>query len=173
VIRARGGSLWQIAAGTGRDAALLCVPAAVIAAVLAILVVPVAGSAQDAGSAVSWWPPIAVVAAAVLGPALIAAWQHRLPRRRTAVPRRQRAGTRLVMEAALVAASVAGIVVFRDQGVQAGSRVNLYTSSAPILVAIPTVIVVLRLYPLVLRGPREAPARPRSSASPGRPGPPP
>ena len=51
VIRARGGSLRQIAIGTGRDAALLCVPAAVIAAVLAILVVPGAGSAQGAGSA--------------------------------------------------------------------------------------------------------------------------
>jgi putative ABC transport system permease protein len=159
VIRARGGSLWQIAVGTGRDAALLCVPAAVIAAVLAILVVPGAGSAQGAGSAGGWWPPLAVVAAAVLGPALIAAWQHRLPRRRTAVPRRQRAGTRLVMEAALVAASVAGIVVFRDQGVQTGSGVNFYTSSAPILVAIPAVIVVLRLYPLVLRGLLRASAR--------------
>ncbi len=152
LIRARGGSLWQIAAGTGRDAALSCVPAAVIAAVLAILAVPVAGSAQDAGSAVSWWPPIAVVAAAVLGPALIAAWQQRLPRRQSAVPRRQQAETRLVMEAALVAVSVAGILVFRDQGVRAGSGVNLYTSSAPVLVAIPVVIVVLRLYPLVLRG---------------------
>ena len=159
VIRARGGSLWQIAVGTGRDAALLCVPAAVIAAVLAILVVPGAGSAQGAGSAGGWWPPLAVVAAAVLGPALIAAWQHRLPRRRTAVPRRQRAGTRLVMEVALVAAAVAGIVVFRDQGVQAGSGVNFYTSSAPILVAIPAVIVVLRLYPLVLRGLLRASAR--------------
>jgi len=159
VIRARGGSLWQIAVGTGRDAALLCVPAAVIAAVLAILIVPVAGSAQGDGPAVSWWPPIAVVAAAVLGPALIAAWQHRLPRRRTAVPPRQRAGTRLVVEAALVAASVAGLVIFRDQGVQAGAGVNLYTSAAPILVAIPAVIVVLRLYPLVLRGLLRASAR--------------
>jgi putative ABC transport system permease protein len=52
----------------------------------------------------------------------------------------------------LVAAAVAGIVAFRDQGAQAGSDVNLYTSSAPVLVAIPAVIVVLRLYPLVLRG---------------------
>jgi putative ABC transport system permease protein len=152
VIRARGGSLWQIAIGTSRDAALLCVPAAVIAAVLAILVVPGAGSAQGAGSAGGWWPPIAVVAVAVLGPALIAAWQHRLPRRRTAVSRVPRGGTRLVIEAALVAASVAGIVVLRDQGAQAGSGVNPYTSSAPVLVAIPAVIVVLRLYPLALRG---------------------
>jgi putative ABC transport system permease protein len=152
VIRARGGSLRQIAIGTGRDAALLCVPAAVIAAVLAILVVPGAGSAQGAGSAGGWWPPIAAVAVAVFGPALIAVWQHRLPRRRTAVPRLSRGETRLVIEAALAAASVAGIVVSRDQGAQAGSGVNLYTSSAPILVAIPAVIVVLRLYPLVLRG---------------------
>jgi putative ABC transport system permease protein len=152
VIRARGASLRQIAIGTGRDAALLCVPAAVIAAVAAVLAVPGAGSAQGAGSAGGWWPPIAVVAVAVLGPALIAAWQHRLPRRRTTVPRHQRARTRLVIEAALVAASVAGIVAFRDQGAPAGSGVNFYTSSAPILVAIPTVIVVLRLYPLVLHG---------------------
>jgi putative ABC transport system permease protein len=158
LIRARGGSLWQIAVGTGRDAALLCVPAGAVAAALAILVVPGAGSAQGAGSAGGWWPPVTVVAVAVLGPAIIAAWRHRLPRRRTAVPR-QRAGTRLVMEAALVAASVAGIVVFRDQGVQAGSGVNFYTSAAPVLVAVPAVIVVLRLYPLVLRGLLRAAAR--------------
>jgi putative ABC transport system permease protein len=159
VIRARGGSLRQIAIGTGRDAALLCVPAAVIAAVLAILVVPGAGSAQGAGSAGGWWPPIAVVAVAVLGPALIAAGQHRLPRRRTAFVRRRRGGIRLVIEATLVAASVAGIVVSRDQGAQAGSGVNVYTSSAPVLVAIPAVIVVLRLYPVVLRGLLRACAR--------------
>ena len=151
VMRARGASLGQIAFGASRDAALPCVPAAVIAAVLAILVVPGAGSALGAGSAGGWWPPIAVLAAAVLGPALIAAWPHRLPRRgNTAARRRPR--TRLVIEAALVAASIAGIVAFRDQGPQAGTGVNLYTSAAPILVAIPVVIVVLRLYPLVLRG---------------------
>ena len=51
-----------------------------------------------------------------------------------------------------MAASVAGIVAFRDQGAQAGSGVNLFTSAAPVLVAIPAVIVVLRLYPLALRG---------------------
>ena len=159
VIRARGASLRQIAIGTGRDAALLCIPAAVIAAVLAILVVPGTGSAQGAGSAGGWWPPIAVLAVAVLGPALIAAWQQRLPRRRTAASGGARGATRLVIEAALVAAAVAGIVVLRDQGAQAGTGVNLYTSSAPILVAIPAVIVVLRLYPLVLRGLLRAAAR--------------
>jgi len=164
VIRARGGSLGQIAVGTGRDAALLCVPAAAIGVALAIVAVPVAGAAPGAGPAVSWWPPVAVLAVAVAGPALVAAWQHRLPARKgagrlTVAPRRQRAGTRLVMEAALVAASVAGIVVFRDQGGQPGAGVNFFTSAAPVLVAIPTVIVLLRLYPLALRGLLRAAAR--------------
>jgi putative ABC transport system permease protein len=157
VIRARGASLRQIAVGTGRDAALVCVPAAVIAAAAAILAVPGAGSAQGAGSAGGWWPPIVVTVAAAGGPALFAAWQHRLPRRPAAGRRRPQA--RLVIEGVLVAASVAGIVSFRDQGTQAGTGVNLYTSSAPILVAIPAVIVVLRLYPLVLRGLLRACAR--------------
>ena len=163
VIRARGGSLWQIAVGTSREAALLCVPAAVIAAVLAIVVVPGAGSAQGAGSAGGWWPPITVLVVAVAGPALIAAWRHRL-RRRAGVSRGPRGGTRLVVEAALVAASVAGIVVSRDQGVQAGAGVNFYTSSVPVLVAIPVVIVMLRLYPPALR--RLLRASARSSRAP-------
>jgi putative ABC transport system permease protein len=158
VIRARGGSLGQIAFGAGLDAALLCVPAAVIAAVAGILAVPGAGSAQGAGSAGGWWPPAAVVAVAVLGPALVAVWQHRLPRR-SGLGGRQRAGARLVIEVALAAASVAGVVAFRDQGTQAGSGVNLFTSSAPVLVAVPAVIVVLRLYPLVLRELLRASAR--------------
>jgi putative ABC transport system permease protein len=159
VIRARGGSLRQIAAGIGRGAAVLCVPAAVLAAAAAILVVPGAGSVQGAGSAGGWWPPIAVLAVAVAGPAFFAAWPQRPPRRRTGVSRRQRGAARLVIEATLVAASVAGVVAFRDQGAQAGSGVNLYTSAAPVLVAIPAVIVVLRLYPLVLRGLLRASAR--------------
>ncbi len=152
VIRARGASLRQIAVSTAGGAALVCVPAAVIAVVLAIIVVPGAGSVQAAGAAGGWWPPVAVLVVAVCGPALIAAWQHRLPKPGIADRRQTRARTRLIVEVMLIAASVAGLVVFRNQGSQAGSGVNFYTSSAPVLVAVPVVIVVLRLYPLVLRG---------------------
>jgi putative ABC transport system permease protein len=152
VIRARGASLRQIAVSTAGGAALVCVPAAVIAVVLAIVAVPGAGSVQAAGAAGGWWPPIAVLVVAVGGPALIAAWQHRLPKPGITDRRQTRARTRLIVEVMLIAASVAGLVVFRNQGSQAGSGVNLYTSSAPVLVAIPVVIVVLRLYPLLLRG---------------------
>src|SRR6202034_1023606 len=98
------------------------------------------------------WPPIAILIVAVGGPALIAAWQQRLPKPGITDRRQTRARTRLIVEVMRIAASVSGLVVFRNQGSQAGSGVNLYTSSAPVLVAIPVVIVVLRLYPLALRG---------------------
>jgi putative ABC transport system permease protein len=152
VIRARGASLRQIALGTAAGAALVCVPAAVLGVVLAVLAVPGAGSVQGAGAAGGWWPPIAVLVVAVCGPAIIAAWQHRLPKRGITDRRQTTARRRLIVEVMLIAAAVAGIVVFRNQGSQAGSGVNLYTSSAPVLVAIPVVIIVLRLYPLALRG---------------------
>jgi putative ABC transport system permease protein len=152
VIRARGASLRQIALGTAAGAALVCVPAAALGAVLAILAVPGAGSVQAAGAAGGWWPPIAVLVVAVCGPALIAAWQHRLPKGGITDRRQTAARRRLIVEVMLIAAAVAGIVVFRNQGNPAGSGVNFYTSSAPLLVAIPVVIVMLRLYPLALRG---------------------
>jgi putative ABC transport system permease protein len=152
LIRARGASLRQMAFSTAGGAALVCLPAAVIAAVLAIVAVPGAGSVQAAGAAGGWWPPIAILVVAVGGPALIAAWQHRLPKPGITDRRESRARTRLIVELMLIAAAVAGLIVFRNQGLQAGSGVDFYTSAAPVLVAIPVVIVVLRLYPLVLHG---------------------
>lgn len=152
VVRARGASLWQVGLSATAAAAAVCVPAAVIAVALAVLAVRGPGSA-DFGSVDSWWPPVAILVVAVFGPAVVAAWQHRLPRHQAG--RRQagrRALVRLVAEVTLVAASVAGIVVFRQQGTAAGSGVNIYPSAAPVLVAIPAVIVVLRIYPYVLRG---------------------
>jgi putative ABC transport system permease protein len=151
VIRARGASLWQLSLATGRAAAVVCVPAAIIAVALAILAVPGAGPAY-VGSAGGWWPQAAILIVAICGPALIAAWQHRLPRHRAAGRPRPRGRVRLVAEVTLVAAAVAGIIVFRQQGTVPGEGINLYTSAAPVLVAVPAVIVVLRIYPLVLRG---------------------
>ena len=154
--RARGASLRQIAVVTARGAAVACVPAAVLAVLLAVLVVPGAGPGLGAGPACGWLPPIAVLLVAVCAPAAIAAWRQRLPRHRhrhrPGDRRRPRAQARLVVEATAVAAAVAGIIVFRQQGTQPGSGVNLYTSAAPVLIAIPAVIVVLRVYPVVLRG---------------------
>ena len=150
--RARGASLGQLAVTMAAGAALACVPAAAIAVGLAVFVVPGSRLGPGAAPAVTWWPPVAVLLVAVCAPAVIAAWQHRLPRRRPQRRRRARPAIRLVAEATACLAAVAGILVFRQQGTQAGTGVNLYTSAAPALIAVPAVIVVLRVYPLVLRG---------------------
>jgi putative ABC transport system permease protein len=163
VIRARGASLWQVGLASGRDAAAVCIPAAAVAAGLAVLAVRGPGSA-DFGSAGGWWPSVVILAVAICGPAAIAAWQHRLPRHRGTGRHQPRGRVRLVAEVTLIAAAVAGIVVFRQQGTTAGAGVNFYTSAAPVLVAVPVVIVVLRIYPLVLRGLLRASAR--SSGAP-------
>ena len=59
---------------------------------------------------------------------------------------------RPVAEVTAIAASVAGLVVLHDQGVPAGGGLNLYLAIVPILVAVPVVVVMLRLYPLIIRG---------------------
>jgi putative ABC transport system permease protein len=145
--RARGASLARIAVTAAAGTALACVPGALAGGALAVLLVP---GQQPAGG---WSLPAGAVAVAVAAPALLAAWQHRLSRRRAGGPGRgrPRATVRLVAELTAAAAAIAGIVVFRQQGTAPGAGVNLYTSAAPVLVAIPAVIVVLRLYPLVLR----------------------
>jgi putative ABC transport system permease protein len=184
--RARGASLLQVGLAAGRGAVVSCVPAAVIAGAVAVLLVP--GQAAPGG----WWPGLAVLVVAVGAPAVLAAWQQRLPRSgrgratggysrpgQTGLSqpslgygalgygrrgrRRFRAGVRLVVEVAAVLAAVAGIVVFRQQGTQPGTGVNFYTSAAPALVAIPAVVVVLRVYPLILRGLLRGAARGRGA----------
>lgn len=172
--RARGASLLQIGLAAGRGASIGCIPAAVLAGALAVLLVP--GQAPPGG----WWPGLAVLVIAVGSPVVMSVWQQRTPRTRSgraargyARPgqtglsqpslgygglgygkrnrRRLRGGVRLVIEVTAVLVAIAGIIVFRQQGTQPGTTVNLYTSAAPVLVAIPAVIVVLRIYPLILR----------------------
>jgi len=151
--RARGASLTQIAAAVARGSAIACVPAAALGVALGVLLVP--GPAPAGG----WWVPGGAIVVAICAPAAIAIWQLRLPRRRARERRRRRGWTRLVVEATACLAAIAGILVFRQVGTAApttgagaGAGVNLYTSAAPVLIAIPAVIVVLRLYPLLLRG---------------------
>jgi putative ABC transport system permease protein len=57
-----------------------------------------------------------------------------------------------VAEVTACAACVAGLVVLRGQGVPAGGQVNLLLMLAPVLVAVPVVLIMLRLYPLAVRG---------------------
>jgi len=150
--RARGASLWQLFSLGTRGAAVACVPAAGLAWAIAVLLVP---DATPAGP-FAWWPGIATLAFAATAPGVVAAWQHRLPRRRNA-RRRWPWLPRVVFEVTACAAAVGGITVFRSQT----GATDLYASAAAVLVAVPAVIVALRLYQLVLRGLARASAQRR------------
>jgi putative ABC transport system permease protein len=168
VRRARGASLAQIAAVTAGGSALTCVPAAAVATVLGVLLIP--GTTPAGG----WWIPAALLLVAVCAPAAVAAWQQRLPRR-AADRRRGRGGIRLVAEVTACLAAIAAIIVFRQQGAGgrggaggaggSGAGVNIFTSAAPALIAVPAVVVVLRVYPAVLRGLLRGCARRSGAAS--------
>jgi putative ABC transport system permease protein len=148
--QARGASLAQIFSLGFLGAAVTCVPAAALAWTAAVLLVP---DAAPAGPA-AWWPPIVTLAIATAGPGVAAAWQHRMARRRRVQPRVRQA-VRVVIEVTACAAAIGAVVVSRAQ---AGAG-DLYTSAAPVLIAVPGVIVVLRLYQLLLNGLARASAR--------------
>jgi putative ABC transport system permease protein len=161
VLRARGATVRQLAVRTLRGTVAVCVPAALVAAALGILVTP--GEPAPA----SWWLAGLALVTAIIGPPLAVAWQHRVVRPehpghaarsgRPALGRRGRRARRLVAELALGAAAVGGLVVLRAQGSTAGAAtpgggLDLYTSLAPVLVAVPAVLLAMRLCPLAVRG---------------------
>jgi len=156
MLRARGGSLRQVAGLLARAAVLAAGPAAVIGAGLAIALIP-----GGAGSSSAGWPLAGIaVLAALAGPPLVGVWRYRRPApasnpaRITSgeTGRTARTWRRPVAEVTAIAASVAGLVVLRNQGVPAGGGTDLYLTLTPVLVAIPVVVVMLRLYPLAVRG---------------------
>jgi putative ABC transport system permease protein len=160
LLRSRGASVRQVAALMLRSTAIVSVLAALAGAGLAVAVT----GRSDASSGLGLSLAAITVATALAGPPLIAAWQHRRPRSgpagssriypgREDRPRSRGAGLRrLVAEVTAIAASVAGLVVLHNQGVPASGGVDLYLAATPVLAAIPIVLIVLRLYPLVVRG---------------------
>jgi putative ABC transport system permease protein len=149
VMRARGASVRQVAAIALAGGAIAALPAAAAAGGAAILATP--GPAP----VLSWWLAALVTGAALAGPPLLAAWQHRA-RRRTApgtgrARQRAAAARRWLTDAALACAAVGGLVALRQQGLPPPGGVDLFTSAAPVLVAIPVALLIMRGYPPVLR----------------------
>jgi len=166
MLRARGGSLPQVAAVLARAAVLAAGPAAVLGAGLAIALIPGAAASTSGG-----WPLAGIaVVAALAGPPAIAAWQYRKPSPGSNPARILSAGNgrprrtwrRPVAEVTACAAAAAALVVLHNQGLPAAGGaggIDLYLTITPVLVAIPVVVVMLRLYPLVVRGLLAASAR--------------
>jgi len=156
VLRARGASRAQVALRTLRGAA---VPAACGAAAGAALAVAVTPGRADT---LSWWLGGAILLTAVAAAPLIALREQRDERGAPGKRHGSRGGDsgaglaarlgghgawrRVAAELTLAAAAVAGVVVLRQQG--SGTLPSL----APVLVAVPVAIVVMRCYPFAVRG---------------------
>ena len=149
MMRARGASLRQVGAVALGGGAAAVLPAAALGVGAAVAVTP------GPASPLAWWLAGLIVAAALAGPPLLAAWQQRTPRRAAAGPvpgaRRITAARRWVADAALVLGAVGGLILLRQQGLPPPGQVDLFTSAAPVLVAIPVALLVMRGYPVLLR----------------------
>jgi putative ABC transport system permease protein len=147
LMRARGATGPQLAWLVFRGSVLVTLPAAAVAGALAVAVTP------DGSTAEAWWLAAATVVAALAGPALLAGRRSadgRPRRRRQPSTARVRAIRRLVAELTLSGIAIAGLIVLRQEGLAAGGSVNALASAAPVLVAVPVAILVVRLCPAVL-----------------------
>jgi len=147
VLRARGASRRQLG--------VVALWGSVVAAGLGTAAGIAAGVALTAGAQapLAWWLAGGTVVVAVAGPVWITVRMHRgyagLSRPDRPV-RRIVSVRRLIAEVTLAAGAVGGLVVLRhSSAAQTGG--DVYASTAPVLVAIPVAIILLRLYPLLVR----------------------
>jgi len=146
VLRARGASRRQLALAVLGTTAVGAVPGAVGGAAIAVALTP------SAPVALSWWLAGLVVFAALAGPVAITVRAHRgyvAVVRPDQPPERVSSVRRWIVEAALVLGAVGGLLVLRYKGSGAG---DVYASAAPVLLAIGAAVVLVRVYPLVVRG---------------------
>jgi len=164
LMRARGASRPQLALLALAGGAAAALPAALAGAVLAVAVTP--GDAEP----LAWWLAAVTAVVALAGPPLIALrWAdtgEAAEARTLDRPAGQSAGARRwVTEGALVLLAAGGLTVLHQQGLPSGGGIDLYISAAPVFVAVPAAVLVIRLSPLVLRGLlRIAAARPGVTA---------
>jgi putative ABC transport system permease protein len=149
LMRARGAALYQLGWLVLRASVVIAAIAGAAAVALAIGLTP--GDDDPVG----WWLAGIAIAVTLIGPVLISVVPQRVAapatgRTRPRAAGREPAARRLVIETALVALSIGGLVVLRNQGLTSGNS-GLYTSAAPVLIAIPVAVVVLRCYPPLAR----------------------
>jgi putative ABC transport system permease protein len=150
MMRARGASLRQITMVALRGGAVAVVPAAAVAAGAAVAVTP------GPASGLSWWLAAVITLLALAGPPLLAVWSQRTFRRaaqpRTAAARRRTAlARRWVADIALACAAIGGLIVLRQQGLPPPGQLDLFTSAAPVLAAVPIALLVARAGSPLLR----------------------
>jgi putative ABC transport system permease protein len=165
-LRARGASVRQITTRVLSGAALAAVPGAAVGGGLAVVLFPGAVTAPGGSAALSRVLAAVTLVVALAGPPLIAAWWYRNPAPDQLAVNRARIVTaetqaaqfsgsalrQLTAEITACTVAVAGLVVLRVQGLPPASQVNWYLTAAPVLIAVPAVLITIRLYPLAIRG---------------------
>jgi putative ABC transport system permease protein len=154
LMRARGAALHQLAWLVLRPSVVIAAVAGAAAAALAV------GLTPGDGEPLSWWLAGITIGVSLVGPLVISVVPQRVAAPATGRPDRaggraggrQRATRRIVIEVVLVALSIGGLAVLRNQGLTSSSSSGVFPSAAPVLLAIPVAVVVLRCYPLLARG---------------------
>jgi putative ABC transport system permease protein len=151
LMRARGASRPQLALLALAGGAAAAVPAALAGTALAVAATP--GYAEP----LAWWLAAATVAFALAGPPVIAlGWadadQAAGARTLDLQPGVTAGARRWVAEGSIVLLAAGGLVELHQQGLPRGGGINFYISAAPVLVAVPAALLVIRLSPLALRG---------------------
>jgi putative ABC transport system permease protein len=149
LMRARGAALYQLGWLVFRSSVVIAAVAGAAAAALAI------GLTPGDGDVVAWWLAGVTIVVTLAGPVLISVVPQRVAapvagRTRRRAGGRRSATRRIIVEAALVAAAIGGLVVLRNEGLTSGNS-GLYQSAAPVLIAVPVAVVVLRCYPFLVR----------------------
>jgi putative ABC transport system permease protein len=149
LMRARGAALYQLGWLVLRSSVVIAAVAGAAAAALAI------GLTPGDGDAVAWWLAGVTIVVALAGPVVISVLPQRVAAPVTGRTRRRARGRRsgarrIIVEAAVVAAAIGGLIVLRNEGLTSGNS-GLYQSAAPVLIAIPVAVVVLRCYPFLVR----------------------
>ncbi len=152
LMRARGAALYQLSWLVLRSSAVIAAVAGAAAAAAAI------GLTPGDGDAVAWWLAGVTIVVTLAGPVLISVVPQRVAAPVAGRTRRRAGGRkspalaprRIVIETAVAAAAIGGLVVLRNEGLTSGSS-GLYQSAAPVLIAIPVAVVVLRCYPFLVR----------------------
>ena len=149
LMRARGAAPGQLAWLASRTGIVVVLPAAAVGAAIAVILTP------DGDDPLAWWLAglttlVALISVPTLAVRGTPAGGQR-DERSDRLPTRAARTRRLVADVALVLAAIGGLVVLRQQGQPPPGQTDLYTSAAPVLVAIPVAIVVVRGYPVVVR----------------------
>ena len=150
MMRARGASLRQLVTTALAGGAAVVLPAAAAGVGAAVLATP------GPASSLAWWLAGLIIATALAGPPVLAAWWYRTRRAghagsSPAARRRIATGRRWVADCALVCAAAGGLILLRQQGLPPPGQVDLFTSAAPVLAAVPVALLIMRAYPVGLR----------------------